>query len=202
MTANLSALIAATIVLLLIPGPNVAIIVATSLRDGLRYGLITALGTTAGLALQLVLVVGGMAALIEAAAATLTWIKWAGVVYLVWLGVRTWNEAAADLADADIVSRTVTFWRGFGLAVVNPKTLLFNAAFLPQFVPAGPDAAGQLVLVASVFLGIVIVGDSLWAVFAAAARNYLIRIKNIRRKITGGLLVGAGLGLALSRRTF
>lgn len=123
MSANLSALIAATVVLLLIPGPNVAIIVATSLRDGLKYGLITTFGTTAGLALQLALVVIGMAALIEAAAATLSWIKWAGVVYLVWLGVRTRNEPAADLADAKIVSRTVTFWRGFGLAVVNPKTL-------------------------------------------------------------------------------
>ncbi len=202
MSANLIALIAATIVLLLIPGPNVAIIVATSLRDGLRHGLITALGTTAGLALQLVLVVIGMAALIEAAAATLTWIKWAGVAYLFWLGVMTWHEAAADLADAGIVSRTVTFWRGFGLAVVNPKTLLFNAAFLPQFVPAGADAAGQLVLVASVFLGVVVVGDSLWAVFAAAARKYLIRIGNLQNKVTGGLLVGGGLGLALSRRTF
>ena len=201
MSANLSALIAATVVLLLIPGPNVAIIVATSLRDGLKYGLITTFGTTAGLALQLALVVIGMAALIEAAAATLSWIKWAGVVYLVWLGVRTRNEPAADLADAKIVSRTVTFWRGFGLAIVNPKTLLFNAAFLPQFVPAGDNAAGQLVLVASVFLGVVVVGDSLWAVFAAAARKYLINIRNIQNKVTGALLACAGLGLALSRRT-
>ena len=130
MTANLLALIGATIILLLIPGPNVAIIVATSLRDGLRYGLITALGTTAGLALQLALVVAGMAALIETAAIALTWIKWAGVIYLVWLGIRTWNEPAADLDQANVASGKVSFWRGFGLAVVNPKTLLFDAAFL------------------------------------------------------------------------
>ena len=97
MASNYIALVAATVILLLIPGPNVAIIVATSLRDGLRYGLITALGTTAGLALQLVLVVGGMAALIEVAATALTWIKWAGVIYLLWLGIRTWNEPTDSL---------------------------------------------------------------------------------------------------------
>ena len=197
---NILALVAATIVLLLIPGPNMAVIVATSLRDGLRFGLITAIGTTAGLAVQLVLVVGGMAAMIEFAAAALTWIKWAGVLYLVWLGIRTWNEPADDIHDAGVISRSVTFWRGFGLAVVNPKTLLFNAAFLPQFVAAGENASGQLVLVAAVFLSVVIIGDALWAVFAAYARKWLIRFGNIRNKLTGGLLVGSGIGLALSRR--
>ncbi len=101
-----------------------------------------------------------------------------------------------------LASRSVTFWRGFGLAVINPKTLLFNAAFLPQFVPAGESAAGQLVLVAAVFLTIVVIGDALWASFAAYARKWLIKFGKIRNKLTGGLLVGSGLGLALSRRTF
>ena len=201
MTANLIALVAATIVLLLIPGPNVAIIVATSLRDGLRYGLITAFGTTAGLALQLAMVVVGMSALIETAAVALTWIKWAGVAYLVWLGIRTWNEPADDLSEAKLASGSVTFWRGFGLAVVNPKTLLFNAAFLPQFVPAGANASGQLLLVATVFLAVVVVGDSLWALCAATARKWLIKYGKIRNRLTGGLLVSSGVGLALTRQS-
>lgn len=198
--SNLLALIAATVVLLLIPGPNIAIIVAASLRDGLRFGLITALGTSAGLALQLLLVVAGMAAVIEMAASALTLIKWAGVAYLIYLGISTWRTAQADLDEIGRRSQAATFWRGLGLAVANPKTLLFNAAFLPQFVANEPGATGQLWLLATVYLLVIIVGDSMWALFAAKARKCLKKYEKIRNKLTGGLLLGAGLGLALTRQ--
>ena len=197
--ANVIALIVATSVLIMIPGPNVALIVANSLRHGLRFGLITATGTTAGIALQLLLVVVGMAALIDLAASALGWMRWAGVAYLIYLGIRSWNESADDLLQIEPQSRTATFWRGFGLAVINPKTLLFNAAFLPQFVGSGAPAS-QLFVLAGVFLTVILIGDALWAVFAASARNYLNKIGKIRNKIAGGFLVGAGIGLALSRR--
>ena len=121
--SNIIALILATVVLILIPGPNVALIVANSLRHGLKFGLITTLGTTAGIAIQLFLVIAGMAALIELAASALIWIKWLGVAYFVYLGLRTWNEPAHDLAQIYAQSESGTFWRGFGLAVINPKTL-------------------------------------------------------------------------------
>jgi len=197
---NMLALILATVVLILIPGPNVALIVANSLRHGLKSGLTTAFGTTAGIALQLLLVVAGMATLIEIAASALVWLKWLGVVYLVWLGIRTWREPAADLAQIGPQSRAGIFWRGFGFALINPKTLLFNAAFLPQFVGDTDAASLELVTLAGVFLAVVVVGDSLWAVFAASARAGFSRCGALRNRITGGLLVGAGIGLALSRR--
>ncbi len=199
--ANMIALIAATTVLVLIPGPNVALIVANSLRHGLKLGLVTAAGTTAGIALQLFLVIAGMAAVIEIAASALAWIRWVGVLYLIYLGIRTWMEPAADLEQIGPQSATGVFWRGFGFSVINPKTLLFNAAFLPQFIGDASGAGGQLVVLASIFLTIIIIGDALWAVFAASARNWLSRFGNLRNKVTGGFLVGAGLGLALSRRT-
>lgn len=199
--ANIFALIAATIVLLLIPGPNIAIIVASSLRDGVRYGLITAFGTSAGLALQLLLVIAGMATVIEMAASALTAIKWAGVIYLVYLGIRTWNESEDDLEAIGRRSQAVTFWRGCGLAVVNPKTLLFNAAFLPQFVTSDAAAGGQLWVIAAVYLAVIVLGDSLWALFAASARNWLKKYEKFRNKLTGGLLVSAGVGLALTRQS-
>ena len=87
----------ATAVLVAIPGPNVALIVANSLGYGLRMGVMTVIGTTAGLALQLALVGVGMVALIEHAAAAMTWIRWLGVVYLVYLGVRTWRAPPEEL---------------------------------------------------------------------------------------------------------
>lgn len=199
--SNVLALIAATVVLILIPGPNVALIVANSLKHGFRLGFVTAAGTTAGIAVQLFLVVAGMAALIELAATALIWIKWAGVAYLVYLGIRTWNESAADLAQIGPQSVRRTFWRGFGLAVINPKTLLFNAAFLPQFVGDASRASAELFVLSVVFLSVIVVGDTLWALFAASARGWFRRFGSLRNKLTGGFLLGAGLGLALSRRT-
>ena len=198
---NLIALIAATIVLILIPGPNVALIVANSLRHGMRIGVITSLGTTVGIALQLLIVVLGMATLIEIVADALIWIKWIGVAYLLYIGVRSWREPASDLSDIKAQSQTRAFWRGVLFAVINPKTLLFNAAFLPQFVGSSSDAGSQLLLLAGVFMTVIIIGDALWAVFAAAARGWLGRFGHLHNKISGGFLLGAGLGLALSRRS-
>lgn len=199
---NVVALIAATVVLILIPGPNVALIVANSLRHGLKSGLITTLGTTAGIAIQLFLVVAGMAVVIEIAASALLWIKWLGVAYLVYLGLRTWNEPADDLAQINAQSQVGTFWRGLGLAVINPKTLLFNAAFLPQFVAETNGAASELFMLAAIFLSVIVVGDAIWAVFAASARYWLKKYGNLRNKVTGSFLFGAGIGLAFSRRNF
>lgn len=199
--SNIVALVAATVVLILIPGPNAALIVASSLTHGLRFGLVTAAGTTVGIGLQLFLVVVGMAALIEMVASALLWIKWLGVAYLVYLGIRTWREPADDLAQIGAQATGRTFWRGFGLAIVNPKTLLFNAAFLPQFVGNTAGAGTELLVVAAIFLLVILVGDALWAVFAASARRWLGSSGSLRNRIAGGFLVGAGLGLAVSRRS-
>lgn len=197
--ANLLALAVATAVLVMIPGPNVALIVANSLRYGTRIGAVTVFGTTLGVALQLLMVVFGMAVLIEYVADALTWVRWVGVAYLVWLGIRTWNEPPKDLGA--VVAAPVMFWRGCLVAAINPKTLLFNAAFLPQFVGATESAMIDLALVAAVFLGVLLVGDLLWALFASSARRVLEKHSAIRNRITGGFLVAAGIGLALSRRS-
>lgn len=194
--ANLFALTAATAVLVMIPGPNAALIIANSLRYGLRMGVMTVFGTTMGVALQLTAVVAGVAAIIEIAAEALSWIRWAGVAYLVWLGIRTWRESAENLTDVAAVP--VMFWRGCLVAAFNPKTLLFNAAFLPQFVSTG--AVGEFALVAGVFLAVLFVGDMLWAIFANSSRYLLKKYSQTRNRITGGFLVAAGIGLALSRR--
>jgi threonine/homoserine/homoserine lactone efflux protein len=200
MLDNIFALVAATTILILIPGPNAALIVATSLSNGLRLGLVTVLGTTIGIALQLVAVIGGLAAVIEVAASALSWIKWIGVAYLVYLGVRSWFQTPDDLSQIKSQSGAHVFWRGVLLATVNPKTLLFNAAFLPQFLTSVENVGFQLCLITGVFLLVILVGDSLWALFAASTRDWLIRVGKIRNRMTSGFLFGAGLALALSRR--
>ena len=190
-------LIAATMILVAIPGPNVALIVANSLQDGLRSGFVTVFGTTFGVAIQLALVILGMAAVIEVAADLLQWIKWGGVLYLLWLGVKIWRSPASDL-DA-IQAQPAVFWRGCVVAAANPKTLLFNAAFLPQFM--GPGASTlHFGFIAVVFLAVLMLGDLLWALFANAARPFLHKAAGLRKRVTGAFLVLAGIGLALSRR--
>ena len=198
MTTSLIALVAATAVLVAIPGPNVALIVANSLRNGFRAGVATVLGTTVGVGLQLALVVFGLAAIIATAAEALLWIKWAGVAYLIYLGVRTWRQPAGDL-DA-IEAAPVMFWRGCVVAVVNPKTLLFNAAFIPQFVGSETATIGSLAIVASVFLAVLFAGDIVWAAFASSARRVLQRYATARNRMTGAFLTVAGIGLAISQR--
>ena len=197
---NLFALAAATLMLVMIPGPNVALIVANSIRYGNRMGSMTVLGTTAGVALQLAIVLLGMAAIIEVVADALIWIRWAGVTYLIWLGVSTWREPVEDLGK--ITAAPAVFWRASIVAAVNPKTLLFNAAFLPQFVPSGGNATMQLAVVSGVFLTVLLLGDMLWVLTAGSARQLLKKHSAARNKITGGFLVVAAIGLALSRRSY
>ncbi len=198
MTTFLIALVAATAVLVVIPGPNVALIVANSLKNGFRAGVATVLGTTVGVALQLALVVFGLAAIIATAAEALQWVKWAGVAYLVYLGIRTWREPADDLGS--IEAAPTLFWRGCLVAIVNPKTLLFNAAFIPQFVGSDTANVTSLAIVAGVFLAVLFAGDVLWAAFASSARRVLQRYAKARNRLTGAFLTAAGIGLAISQR--
>ncbi len=195
---NLIALVVATLVLVTIPGPNVALIVANSIRYGISMGAVTVLGTTTGVALQLATVLLGMAAIIDIAANALTFIRWAGVAYLLWLGISTWREPAEDLGK--VVAAPAVFWRACMVAAINPKTLLFNAAFLPQFISSSGSVTVQLAVVSAVFLTVLLVGDMLWALTAGSAQKLLDKHSAARNKITGGFLVAAAIGLALSRR--
>jgi threonine/homoserine/homoserine lactone efflux protein len=195
---SLATLLAATAILVAIPGPNVALIVANTLRYGTRSGIVTVLGTTVGIGLQLALVVLGLVAVVETLAAALAWVRWAGVAYLVYLGVRMWRAAPGDLAA--VGAAPAMFWRGCLVAVLNPKTLLFNAAFIPQFVAADSATPADFGLVAAVYLAVLLLGDSLWALFARSARPLLVGYPAIRGKLAGAFLMAAGAGLALTRR--
>jgi threonine/homoserine/homoserine lactone efflux protein len=84
--------------------------------------------------------------------------------------------------------------------VLNPKTLFFNAAFIPQFISTADAPAAQLWLVAAVFLTVLLAGDILWAAFANSARRVLGRYAHLRNRLAGLFLTAAGIGLALARR--
>jgi len=196
------AFIAATVVLMVIPGPNVALIVANSVAHGTRFGLLTVAATSTAVVVHLTLTVIGAAAVLNFLAASFDWLRWAGVAYLVYLGIATWRAPVADLAQTQPQARSgrLIFARGFLVGLTNPKTLLFYGAFFPQFITPGPDAGQQLLLLAVTFLAVAIGCDSLWAILAGRLRALLVAHTRLRNRITGGLLVGAGLGLAMARR--
>jgi len=196
------AYILACIVLIVIPGPNVALIVANSVAHGARFGLLSVAGTSSAVVVQLSLTVLGATAVLNVLAASFDWLRWLGVIYLVWLGVAAWRAPAVDLARVGPQARSarLIFARGLLVGLTNPKTLLFYGAFLPQFITAGPTASDQLLLLAVTFLVVAVILDSAWALLAGRLRGLLLAHVRLRNRLTGGLLVGAGLGLALARR--
>ena len=196
------AFVLAATVLILAPGPNLATIVANSLAHGPRFGLLTVAGTSSAMALQLALVVLGTSTALTFMADWFSILRWIGVAYLVWLGVAAWRAAPADLSAprAQEASPRAVWLRGFAVSLSNPKTLLFFGAFLPQFATPGEGMTAQLALLALTFLVLATMLDSLWAIFAGRLVR-LLRIEGRwRNRMTGGFLIGAGLGLALARR--
>lgn len=198
--ASLLMLATATAVLVLIPGPNVALFIANTLAHGPRYGCATVVGTTIGVGIQLVVVVLGFSALLQFAANALVWLKWAGVLYLIYLGVRAWRQGIDETGQVQATGGTLTglFFQGLFLAIANPKTLVFIAAFLPQFTGDVPTA-GHLAIAAAVYLTIVFFGDLLWVAAASISRPLVRQLGRLRHKLTGALFIGAGVGLALAR---
>lgn len=196
-----AAFVAGSTILMLIPGPNVALIVANSIAHGARYGLMTVAGTTAAMVVQLALTALGMTALMGELARAFEILRWAGAVYLFWLGLSAWRAPPTDLTRAAPQPRALKaiFWRGFLVSLTNPKTLLFYAAFFPQFMDPNAGAVAQIALLAVTFLTVALVVDSGWALLAARFRVALGINGRLRNRLTGGLLMGAGIGLALAR---
>jgi homoserine/homoserine lactone efflux protein len=198
------AFVLASAVLILIPGPNVTLLVANSLAYGARRALATLAGTSSAIALQLLITVLGMTSLMLVLATWFEWLRWAGVLYLVYLGVQQWRAAPVALEDMGpqgVASRAL-FWRGFLVSATNPKTLLFYAAFFPQFVDPASPLLPQLLLMSTTFLGLATVLDGGYALLAGRLRLLFRgrRRARLRNRLTGSLLIGAGLGLALARR--
>jgi threonine/homoserine/homoserine lactone efflux protein len=195
------AFIAAVTVLMVIPGPNVALIVANSVAHGSRYGLLTVAGTSTAMLLQLALVALGMTPLLAALGSWFELLRWVGVAYLVYLGIKTWRAPAVDLTTTrpERKSPRAMFTRALLVSMTNPKTLLFYGAFFPQFVSRDHAFLPQVVLLSATFVVIAVLVDGSWALAAGRARHLLATRGRLRNRIAGGMLMGAGAVLAMAR---
>ncbi len=197
------AFVVATALLMALPGPNVALIAATSIAHGARYGLTAVAGTASAMVVQLALVGAGLSSFFLVLSDWFEVLRWMGVVYLVLLGISMCRSKTSRL-DGDkpeLASHHATFLRGLLVSLTNPKTLLFYGAFFPQFIVPEIGAGQQILLLAVTFIVIAVVIDSIWAIAAARLRTSNLTGSSLNNRLAGGLLIGAGVGLALARKT-
>jgi homoserine/homoserine lactone efflux protein len=189
-----------TAVLILIPGPIVTLVIATSASKGLRAGLVTVAGTSSGNAVLLAVIALGLGWILTHALSWFDMLRFAGAAYLIWLGIQAWRGAGRGAPAPP--SDQVYFWRGFVVALSNPKTIAFFTAFLPQFIDPSLPAAPQLAVMCLASVLLAVLGDCGWAILAGLGRVWLMqpaRAKLLGR-VSGLTLIGGGIWLSLSRR--
>ncbi len=202
--SSLAVFVVAALALLVVPGPAVVYIVARSIHQGRRAGLVSVLGIHVGTLVHIAAATVGLSALVVSSAVAFTAVKIAGAVYLVGLGLWTLfaRRAEPEVALGGERNLRRAFAQGIVVNVLNPKTALFFLAFLPQFVD--PDASHPAVQIA--FLGVLfallgLVTDSLWALAAGTAGGVLQRSRRFargQRYVTGTVYLGLGVATALS----
>ena len=201
MPDNLSLFLLATTLLMLTPGPNVALIVANAVAHGARHGLLTVLGTTLATVLHLVVVGIGLGSVLGELGSVLEWLRWIGVAYLLLIGIQAWRAPPDDLtrirAQAGAPLRMVG--RALLVSLTNPKLLLFYGAFFPPFIAQGRPIGPQVTVLCVAFVLIAATVDAAWALAAARARPLLAAHGRLRQRISGGVLIGAGAVLAVAR---
>ncbi len=196
-----SAFLVITVILFLTPGPIVTLVVTTGARRGIRPALLTVAGATAGNALLIACIAFGLSWILKTSAEIFEVMRWAGAAYLLWLGIQAWRHAGAP-SESLPPGGHVHAWRGFIVAITNPKSIAFFTAFLPQFIDATLSVERQLVVMCTTSVVIGAVLDSGWGVTAGLGRAWFLKPKHNRLldRISGTVLIGGGIWLSLARR--
>lgn len=193
--------VAASALLIATPGPNVALIAGTSLAHGARSGLMSLAGVNLGLVLQLATLAAGLTWIVDLFARHFDLIRYGGALYLAALGLQQLLTNPSELKMAATMSAERAFARGFAVAFANPKTLIFHAAFLPQFLTGGTGTARELWLLATTFAAIAAAGDVIWVLGAARVRKSLgARAQRLTNRISGVVLLGGAAVILAARR--
>ena len=199
----LIAFIAASIVVLVVPGPTVTVIVANSLRHGTAAGFANIAGTQLGVLSLFGLLALGFDAIAVTLAWAFDWLRLAGAGYLLWLGSRMLMSNGTLGTGTAVRARSLAgfFWQGFFVILSNPKMLFFLGGFLPQFVDPTADVATQVMALGALFVVLATALDGCYALAAGRAGSLLTR-RNVRvAEIVGGsALVGGGFWMALQGR--
>jgi len=197
----------ASLVLNITPGADMLYVATRSASQGVKAGIVSALGIMAGCVVHLVAAVAGLSAIIANSATAFSIVKYLGAAYLIYLGLKTFfsTQNKFDLKTVPgKISLSRVFWQGVATNVLNPKVALFFLAFLPQFVDINSGEVKWQILLLGTWFNIsgTIVNILVALVFGRmgnwfAKRQWFINWQN---KITGLVLLGLGIKVALSSR--
>ena len=205
--STLPVFVAASLVLLVIPGPAVLFIVARSGAQGRRAGLVSVLGVHTASIVHVLAAVAGVSAVVVASSLAFTAVKVVGGCYLIFLGLKSLRNArTASAASAPKIRATKQlFAEGFLVSLLNPKVALFFLAFLPQFVERGNGPIwSQTLLLGLLYIALGLCSDSMYALLGARLGSrfsgHAARVR-ATRYAEGGILIGLGvLSLAIPHR--
>jgi len=191
---------AAAFVLAIVPGPGMLYVLARTVRGGRREGLLSTLGTALAGMLHTLAAALGISAVLATSAVVFSLVKWAGVLYLIYLGLRTLFERgeAQDLPLGPVSRGALR--QGVLTEALNPKTALFFLAFIPQFIDPNGNAFAQFVLLGFITTFLTS-GADLLVVLAAGPLSRVLRrsqrLQRVQRVASGGTLVGLGVFVAV-----
>ncbi len=201
------AFFAATLVMLATPGPTVLMVVSHSVSHGPRAVVPLALGVMLGDLTAMTVSLLGLGALLATSAFVFTLMKWAGAVYLVYLGIRLWRTdnslfSRENMARPVFAGRAL-FVDAYVVTALNPKGIAFFVAFLPQFVNPHAPVLPQFLILGSTFLLLCTINATVYAIFAGRIREK-IRKPETRRVVNrfgGTVLIGAGVLMSTMKRS-
>ena len=200
------AFVAASTALLLIPGPTVLLVLAYALGQGKRVAVPTALGVATGDLIAMSASLAGLGALVLASATLFTALKWIGAAYLVYLGIRMLlgaKDAALDVQTrTDSLSPRAAFSNAAAVTALNPKSIVFFIAFVPQFLDPSGALLTQSVILIATFVALAAFNALAYAILAARLRDTIRRPSVIQwlTRLGGTALIAMGVATAAVRR--
>lgn len=201
---DLAAFLAVATIVVITPGPDMALVARNTLLGGRAVGLATCAGTCTGLLVHATAAALGLSAILLASSRAFTVVKLAGAAYLVFLGVRTLLRAGQGEAGGGPGRSTpgAAFRQGMLTDVLNPKVAVFFLSLLPQFVEPGPAFAGRLLVLVALFIamGLAWLIGYTYALHAAGAFLSRTHVRRAIESATGAVLVALGARLALEHR--
>jgi len=197
--------VAASTALLLIPGPTVLLVLSYALSQGRRVAVASASGVALGDFIAMSLSLAGLGALVMASATLFTVLKWMGAVYLIWLGIKLIRSApASGLVHTPPMSEARSVFKHAALVTaLNPKSIAFFIAFVPQFITPGAPLGPQFAILIATFVGLAALNAFAYALAADRLRGWIGRMSVIQwlTRAGGATLIAMGALTAMARRT-
>lgn len=198
--------IIACVLLIILPGPDTAIVTKNTVVAGRKGGMQTMLGSCVGLSIHTIAAVAGLSAIIVKSAVAFTVLKYVGAAYLCYLGVRTLMNMRAKKTDVDeellVEAKGSSYFKqGFITNVTNPKVAVFFLTFLPQFLAPGADAFWSFLVMGIIYTVLTFAWFFFYVVLLDKVRNFMKRpaTQASIEAITGVVLIGFGIKLAFEK---